>query len=85
MVDQSALRRHAEAVARARLRAEGLDHGLSLEEAEGYADAALPTVYGRSIVMGYLVDNLRAEVGDSFLGRRLVSFVAWYAKRVRRG
>lgn len=78
-------RRHAEAVARARLRAEALDNGCDLDEAEAYADAMLPTAYGRGLVLDYHLGVLRAEIRGSWVGRRLLTVVEWLDARARRG
>lgn len=78
-------RRHAEAVARARLRAEALDNGCTLDEAEAYADAMLPTRYGRGLVLDYHLDLLRSEIEASWFGRRLLAVVEWLDGRARRG
>lgn len=78
-------RAHAEAVARARLRKQGMDNGLTLPEAEAYADAMLPTAYGRGIVLDYHIGLLREQISASWLGRRLLTLVEWYDGRSRRG
>ena len=73
-------RRHAEAVARARLRAEAMDHGLTLPEAEDYADAMLPTTYGRGLVLDYHAKVLRDDLTGR-LGHALAAVLTWWSRR----
>lgn len=76
-------RRHAEAVARARLRSEAMDHGCTLPEAEAYADAMLPTTYGRGLVLDYHLTVLRQELTGR-VEHLLLPVLAWLTRRARR-
>ena len=68
----------------ARLCAIALDHGLSPEEALRYADARVDKIEGNGIRLELAVDDLKASLAATRVGRTLESVAARFAAALDR-